>query len=225
MVAKSGFSKSRVQSASAGKVPPIRILLGEDHEIVRDGLAAIIDQQADMVVVAQARDGIEAVREWKSHRPDVTLMDLRMPGLGGANAISELHEIDRDVRVIVLTTFGGDEDIYRAIRAGARAYLLKDVGRQELLQCIRDVHAGKYVISPDVAVKLAGRQSAPELTSRELEVLRLLADGKPNKLIAMGLNISEVTVKSHVRAVFTKLNVLSRTEAIAAATRSGLLQF
>lgn len=205
--------------------PVIRILLAEDHAIVRDGLAAIINQQDDMRVVAQAGDGADAVQQWKRHGPDVTLMDLRMPGLSGANAIYELHEIDRNVQIIVLTTFDGDEDIYRAIRAGARAYLLKDVSREEFLQCIRDVHAGKYFIPPAVAAKLASRQSAAELTSRELDVLQHLAEGKPNKLIAMALDISEVTVKSHVRALFLKLNVLSRTEAIAAASRSGLIQF
>lgn len=219
---------SRLKSTSLGKpsadLSSIRILLAEDHAIVRDGLAAIINQQDDMEAVAQAGDGSEAVRQWKTHRPDVTLMDLRMPGLSGANAIYELHEIDRNVRVIVLTTFDGDEDIYRAIRAGARAYLLKDVSREELLHCIREVHCGKYFIPPAVAAKLASRQAAAELTPRELDVLQLLAEGKPNKLIAIALNISEVTVKSHVRALFSKLNVLSRTEAIAAATRSGLLR-
>jgi two-component system NarL family response regulator len=203
----------------------IRILLAEDHFIVRDGLAAIINQQEDMEVVAQAGDGADAVQQWKSHRPDVTLMDLRMPGLSGANAIYELHEIDRQVRTIVLTTFDGDEDIYRAIRAGARAYLLKDVSRQDFLQCIREVHAGKYFIPPAVAAKLASRQAVAEPTSREMDVLKLLAEGNPNKLIAMALDISEVTVKSHVRALFSKLNVLSRTEAIAAASRSGLIRF
>ena len=202
----------------------IRVLLAEDHIIVRDGLAAIINQEDDMTVVAEAGEGGEAVALWKRHQPDVILMDLRMPGLSGVNAIYELHEADPDVRIIVLTTFDGDEDIYRAIRAGAKAYLLKDVKREELFQCIREVYAGKFFIPPSVATKLAGRQSVEDLTPRELEVLRLLAEGKPNKLIASALTIAEVTVKSHVRAIFTKLNVLSRTEAIAAATRSGLIR-
>lgn len=220
-----GRSKSKPpRTPPEPKVAVIRILLAEDHVIVRDGLAEIINQQDDMEVVAQAGDGADAVQQWKAHRPDVTLMDLRMPGLSGANAIYELHEIDRNVRIIVLTTFDGDEEIYRAIRAGARAYLLKDVCRREFLQCIREVHGGRYVITPAVAAKLASRQSAAELTSREMEVLQLLAEGKPNKLIATALDISEVTVKSHVRALFLKLNVLSRTEAIAAAARSGLIR-
>jgi len=211
-------------SAALAKCPQtIRVLIAEDHVIVRDGLAAIINQEDDMTVVAEAGDGSEAVALWKAHHPDVILMDLRMPGLSGVNAIYELRAADPSVRVIVLTTFDGDEDIYRAMRAGAMAYLLKDVKREELFQCIREVRAGRYFLLPNVAAKLAGRQCADELTPRELEVLRLLAEGKPNKLIAADLGIGEVTVKSHVRAIFTKLNVLSRTEAIAAASRSGLI--
>ena len=203
---------------------PIRVLLAEDHVVVRNGLAAIINQEADMTVVAEAGEGGEAVELWKQHRPDVTLMDLRMPGLSGANAIYEIHEAYPDVRIIVLTTFDGDEDIYRAMRAGAKAYLLKDVKREELFHCIREVHAGRFFLPPGVAAKLAGRQCAEELTARELDVLKLLAEGKPNKLIASALSIGEVTVKSHVRAIFSKLNVLSRTEAIAVASRSGLVR-
>jgi DNA-binding NarL/FixJ family response regulator len=206
--------------AAGPKSSVIRVLLAEDHVIVRNGLAAIINQEPDMTVVAEAGEGGEAVELWKQHRPDVTLMDLRMPGLSGANAIYEIHEAYPGVRIIVLTTFDGDEDIYRAIRAGAKAYLLKDVKREELFHCIREVHAGR---SPAVAAKLAGRQTFDELTPRELEVLKLLAEGKPNKIIASTLSIAEVTVKSHVRAIFTKLNVLSRTEAIAVASRSGLI--
>jgi two-component system NarL family response regulator len=202
----------------------IRILLAEDHVVVRNGLAAIINQQEDMEVIAEAGEGGEAVELWKQHRPDVTLMDLRMPGLSGANAIYEIHEMNRDVRIIVLTTFDGDEDIYRAIRAGAKAYLLKDVRSEELFHCIRQVHAGRFVIGPAVAAKLAERNTLPELTPRELEVLKLLGEGKPNKLIASAMSISDVTVKSHVRAIFTKLHVLTRTEAIAVASRSGLIR-
>ena len=202
----------------------IRVLIAEDHVIVRDGLAAIINQEDDMGVVAEAGNGTEAVELWKTHQPDVVLMDLQMPGLSGVNAINEMRVADPNVRVIILTTFDGDEDIYRAMRAGAKAYLLKDVNRDELFQCIRAVHAGKYFLLPNVAAKLAGRQSVDELTPRELDVLRLLAEGKPNKLVAADLGIGEVTVKSHVRAIFTKLNVLSRTEAIAVASRSGLIR-
>jgi DNA-binding NarL/FixJ family response regulator len=216
-------TKKLPSSSSIAASPQIRVLLAEDHVVVRNGLAAIINQEKDMRVVAEAGEGGEAVELWKKHRPDVTLMDLRMPGLSGANAIYEIHEMHRDVRIIVLTTFDGDEDIYRAIRAGAKAYLLKDVKREDLFHCIREVHAGRFVLSPAVAAKLAGRQSFDELTARELEVLKLLAEGKPNKIVASTLSIAEVTVKSHVRAIFTKLNVLSRTEAIAVASRSGLI--
>ena len=219
-------SVSKTPSASSQpEAAVIRILLAEYHVLVRDGLAAIINQQDDMEVVAQAGDGADAMQQWKIHYPDVTLMELRMPELSGANTISKLFEIDRNVRIIVLTASDGVEDIYRAIRAGARGYLLKDVSRQDFLQCIRDVHGGKYFIPPAVAAKLASRQSAAELTPREMDVLHLLAQGKPNKLIAMALDISEVTVKSHLRALFSKLNVMSRTEAIAAASRSGLIRF
>jgi len=218
-----GTKKTPTRSLGT-KPDAIRVLLAEDHVVVRNGLAAIINQEKDMEVVAEAGEGGEAVELWKKHRPDVTLMDLRMPGLSGANAIYEIHEMSPEVRIIVLTTFDGDEDIYRAIRAGAKAYLLKDVKREELFHCIREVHAGRIVIPPAIAAKLAGHQCAEQLTPRELEVLKLLADGKPNKLIASALSIGEVTVKSHVRSIFCKLNVLSRTEAIAAASRSGLIR-
>ena len=218
------LSEKRPASAKKNSKDLIRILLAEDHIVVRNGIAAIINQQPDMEVIAEAGEGGEAVELWKQHRPDVTLMDLRMPGLSGANAIYEIHEMNRDVRIIVLTTFDGDEDIYRAIRAGAMAYLLKDVKAEELFRCIREVHAGRFVIGPAVAAKLAERNTLPELTPRELEVLKLLAEGKPNKLIAAAMSISDVTVKSHVRGIFTKLNVLTRTEAIAVASRSGLIR-
>ena len=201
----------------------IRILIAEDHTVVRDGLVAIIKQQQDMDVVAEAGNGQQAVELWKAHRPDITLMDLRLPGLDGVDAIYAIRAADPYARIVVLTTFDGDEDIYRGMRAGAKSYLLKDVRREELFQCIREVHAGKTFVPPAIAAKLAEHLPSQKLSPRELEVLRLLADGKPNKLIGAALSISEVTVKSHVQGVFRKLNVLSRTEAIAVATRKGLL--
>ena len=146
-----------------------------------------------------------------------------MPGLDGVDAIYAIRAADPYARIVVLTTFDGDEDIYRGMRAGAKSYLLKDVRREELFQCIREVHAGKTFVPPAIAAKLAEHLPSQKLSPRELEVLRLLADGKPNKLIGAALSISEVTVKSHVQGVFRKLNVLSRTEAIAVATRKGLL--
>lgn len=150
-------------------------------------------------------------------------MDLQMPQLDGVRAIYEIRAIDPDARIIVLTTFDGDDDIYRAIRAGAKSYLLKDARREELLHCIREVHAGRTLVPPAIAAKLAGHIQTEELTPRELEVLRLLAEGKSNKAVGAALSIAEVTVKSHVKALFAKLNVLSRTEAINAANRKGLL--
>jgi DNA-binding NarL/FixJ family response regulator len=211
------------RAAGARRAELIRILIAEDHTVVRDGLVAIIQQENDMDVVAETGDGGQAVQLWKQLRPDVTLMDLRMPGLDGVSAIYAIRAANPNARIIVLTTFDGDEDIYRGMRAGAKSYLLKDVRREELFQCIREVHAGKTFVPPAIAAKLAERLPGDELSSRELEVLRLLAEGKPNKLIGAAMSITEVTVKSHVQSLFKKLNVLSRTEAIAVANRRGLL--
>ena len=216
-------SGDKRQSPGGRKSDPIRILIADDHNVLRDGLAAIIRQERDLDVVGEVGDGRQAVEQWKKQRPDVTLMDLRMPGLDGVNAIYEIRAADPGARIIVLTTFDGDEDIYRGLRAGAKSYLLKDVRREELFQCIREVHAGRTFIPPAIAAKLAERLPGDELSPRELEVLRLLAEGKPNKLIGVALSITEVTVKSHVQSLFKKLNVLSRTEAIAVANRRGLL--
>jgi two-component system NarL family response regulator len=217
-------SASKTTKAGNSNDGSIRILIAEDHTVVRDGLVAIIRQEQDMVVVADTGDGQQAVELWKKHRPDVTLMDLRMPVLDGVNAIYQIRAVDPNARIIVLTTYDGDEDIYRGMRAGARSYLLKDVRREELFLCIREVHAGRTFVPPAIACKLAERLNAEELTPRELGVLRLVAEGKPNKLIGADLAITEVTVKSHVQSVFRKLNVLSRTEAIAVANRRGLLR-
>jgi two-component system NarL family response regulator len=207
-----------------GNVSKIRLLIVEDHTVVRDGLIAILQQEPDMEVVAETGNGLLAVELWKEKRPDVALMDLRMPGLDGVDAIHEIRAVDPAARIIILTTYDGDEDIYRVMHAGAKSYLLKDVGREEMCRSIREVHAGKTLVSPAVAVRLAERMPLEELTPRELDVLRLLALGKPNKLIGAALSISEVTVKSHMQAIFRKLNVLSRTEAIAVANRRGLLR-
>ena len=216
--------KPEKRKARSARSAPIRILVADDHTVVRDGLVAILKEQEDMDVVAEIGDGRQAVEQWKNHRPDVTLMDLQMPALDGVNAIYQIRAADPNARIIILTTFDGDEDIYRGMRAGAKSYLLKDAHREDLFLCIRSVHAGKTFIPPAVAAKLAERLPAEELTPRELEVLRLLAAGKPNKLIGADLAITEVTVKSHVQSVFRKLNVLSRTEAIAVANRRGLLR-
>jgi DNA-binding NarL/FixJ family response regulator len=202
----------------------IRVLIADDHAVVRDGLVAMIGKWTDMEVVAEARDGREAVDQWKEYRPDVSLVDLRMPALDGVGAINEIRRQDASARVIVLTTFDGDEDIYRGISAGARGYLLKDTPREDILDCIRSVHAGRTVLPPLIAAKLAERVSAVELTERELVVLRDLATGKSNKEIGRHLFITETTVKAHLKSIFAKLNVLSRTEAIATASRRGIVQ-
>lgn len=209
---------------SAAKKPGIRVLIADDHSVVREGLVSLIRRKADMTVVGEASNGREAVDFWKEHRPDVTLLDLRMPELDGVGVIKEIRAGDEKAGIIVLTTFDGDEDIYRAIQAGAKGYLLKDVPREALMDCIRRVHAGETCIPTHLAAKLADRVSGETLSAREIEVLKLMAQGKSNKEIGSALFISEGTVKSHGKGIFAKMNVLSRTEAVATATRRGLIQ-
>jgi len=215
---------SRVSRRKTTRSPWIRILIADDHLVVREGLVAIINGQPDMRVVAEAKDGREAITLWKRHQPEVTLVDLRMPQLDGVGVIQQICAQDASARVIVLTTYDSGEDIYRGMRAGAKAYLLKDVRRQELLECIRKVCAGEVLVPPAIAVSLAGRVAAQDLTDREVEVLLLLGRGQSNKQIGLSLSVSETTVKSHVRNILAKLNVMNRTEAIAAASRRGLIQ-
>jgi two-component system NarL family response regulator len=203
----------------------IRVLIADDHAVVRDGLVAMIGRWPDTVVVADAQDGREAVEQWKRHRPDVALLDLRMPLQDGVGAIEQIRKVDPGARVILLTTFDGEEDIYRGIRAGAKAYLLKDAPRDEILYCIRKVHAGETFVPASLAAKLAERVSGAELTEREVAVLSALAKGQSNKQIGRTLFISETTVKAHLKGIFAKLNVLSRTEAVAAAARRGIVRF
>jgi len=214
------MSKNTIRTAQSA----IRILIVEDHTVVRDGLIAILEQADGIEVVAETGNGRHALELWRSKRPDVTLMDLKLPGMDGVNVIECIRAIDSLARIIILTTFDGEEDIYRGIRAGAKAYLLKDVGREELVKRIRQVNAGKVYLPTEIATKLAGGIPGDRLTSREVEVLGLLASGKTNKMIAASLSITEVTVKSHLQSIFRKLNVLSRTEAIAVAARRGLIR-
>jgi DNA-binding NarL/FixJ family response regulator len=202
----------------AAKREQIRLLVADDHALILEGLAAAIGRQEDMRVVARARNGREAVDVWEMHRPDVTLLDLRMPKLNGIGVIRAIRDEDAAARVIVQTTYDTDEEVYQAIRAGARAYLLKDAPLQELLDCIRKVHAGEICIPLTLGARLAAHTSSDALTSREIDVLKLLAKGRSNKEIGSNLFVSESTVKSHVRSMFTKLHVMSRTEAIATAT-------
>ena len=209
---------------SKAKKKRIRILIADDHTVVREGLVSLVKRKSDMVIVAEASNGREAVDLWKEHRPDVTLLDLRMPELDGVSAIKEIRELDENAHIIVLTTFDGDEDIYRAIKAGAKAYLLKDTARDALVDCVRRVHAGETYLPAPLAAKLAERVSGDALSAREIEVLQRMAAGKSNKEIGAELFISEGTVKSHVKSIFTKLDVVSRTEAVSTATRRGLIQ-
>ena len=202
----------------------IRILIADDHTVVREGLVALVKRKSDMVIVAAASNGREAVDLWKQYRPDVTLLDLRMPELDGVGAIKEIRDVDPNAQIVVLTTYDGDEDIYRAIKAGAKAYLLKDTARDALVDCVRRVHAGETYLPPSLAAKLAERVSGAALSQREMEVLQRMATGKSNKEIGAELFISDGTVKTHVSSIFTKLDVVSRTEAIATATRRGLIQ-
>jgi DNA-binding NarL/FixJ family response regulator len=212
------------KKASAAKKEPIRLLIADDHTVVREGLVALVKRKSDMVIVAGASNGREAVDLWKQYRPDVTLLDLRMPELDGVGAIKEIREVDPAAHIVVLTTYDGDEDIYRAIKAGAKAYLLKDTARDALVDCVRRVHAGETYLPPPLAAKLAERVSGAALSQREMEVLQRMAAGKSNKEIGAALFISDGTVKTHVRGIFAKLDVVSRTEAIATATRRGLIQ-
>src|SRR5882762_292622 len=188
----------KTSKVEAIKKPRIAVLIADDHSVVREGLASLIGRKADMTVLAEAGNGREAVELWKQHHPDVTLLDLRMPELDGVGAIKEIRADDENARIVVLTTFDGDEDIYRAIQTGAKHYLLKDVPREALMDCIRRVHAGETCIPEHLAAKLAERVSGKTVSEREIDVLKLLARGKSNKEIGSALFISEDTVKSHV---------------------------
>lgn len=225
--------KSRNVSATAAAIAAkggknvrakkIEVLIADDHTTFLAGLSSIIDMERDMIVVAQATDGRQAVELWRKYRPSVTLLDLRMPLLDGVGVIGEIRDEDDSARIVILTTYDSDNDIYRAIKAGAKGYLLKDARREELLDCIRKVNAGEMSIPQALMQKLVTGISSEPLTEREGEVLQLLAHGKSNREIGAKLFISEFTVKGHLRNIFAKLNVLSRTEAITAATRRGLV--
>ncbi len=205
-------------------VSAIRVLLADDHAIVRSGVAQILNEERGISVVAQASDGAEAVELFARERPDVALIDLRMPKLEGVQVVEQIRERFPDAVIVMLTTYDTDNDIERALRAGAKAYLVKDVSPQDLVACIRAVHAGRTWVSPNVAAKLVAHVTNVRLTQRELAVLRLLAAGNSNREIAEGLGISDGTVKIHVAHLFSKLDVTSRTEAITTALRRGLVR-
>ncbi len=212
---------------SADALAPVAratVLLVDDHALLRTGVANIINQEPDLHVIAEAANGAEGVDAFRDHRPDVTLLDLRMPVMEGVEAVRHIRDIDPLARVIVLTTYDADEDIARALQAGAKAYVLKDIAADALISCIHAVLAGKTYVVPAVAAKLAERVTRIQLTPRELSTLRLMADGKANKEIAADLGISERTVKTHLGHLFEKLGVTSRTEAVKVATRRGLVR-
>ena len=200
------------------------VLVVDDHALVRTGVANIISHEPDLVVVAEAANGVEAVAAFERHRPDVTLLDLRMPLMEGVEAVRQIRLRDPLAKVIVLTTYDTDDDITRALKAGAKAYVLKDISAGALIACIHDVLAGKTYLAPSAAAKLAERVAQVQLTPRELGTLRLMADGKSNKEIASSLGISERTVKTHLGHLFEKLGVTSRTEAAKVAARRGLVR-
>lgn len=200
------------------------VLVVDDHSLVRTGVANIISHEPDLQVVAEAANGLEAVQEFERHRPDVTLLDLRMPVMEGVEAVRQIRERDPQAKVIVLTTYDTDDDISRALKAGAKAYVLKDISADGLINCIHDVLAGKTYLAPAAAAKLAEGLTHMSLTPRELSSLRLMADGKTNKEIAQQLGISERTVKTHLSHLFEKLGVTSRTEAVKIASRRGLVR-
>jgi two-component system NarL family response regulator len=207
------------------KDQPIRVLIAEDQSLVRRGLVAIVNMEEGALVIGEAADGAEAVDLWRSLKPDVVLMDLRMPETDGLDAIRLIRAEDPRAAIVILTTYDHDEDVYAGLRAGARAYLLKDVQPEELFKCIRAVHRGETYLQSKIAAKLALRVQEEALTDREVQILGLLAEGKSNKGIAQALFISESTVKTHLKSLFTKLDATSRAEAIAFAARRGLVRF
>jgi DNA-binding NarL/FixJ family response regulator len=202
---------------------PIRVLCVDDHRIVREGISLIIERQADMEVVGSAATGEQAIRLFNRYRPDVTLMDLQLGRMSGLEAISAIRQQHPQARIVVLTTYDGDEDIYRALEAGAATYLLKDMLSDELIRVVRQVHAGQRPIGRDVQARLDARASHPALTPREIEVLELVTKGMRNKEIGAQLDISEDTVAVHLRNTFAKLKVNERTTAVTVALRRGII--
>ncbi len=202
----------------------IRILIADDHPILGQALTMFLQCEPDITVVGYARDGQEALELFRQHQPDVTLMDLQMPNMEGADAIAAICAKFKHARIVVLTGFDGDEDIYRGLRSGAKGYLLKGADPNELLEAIRTVHQGQKYIPPSIAAKLAERMSSLELSDRELEVLRLIAKGKNNQQISNVLNIAESTVRFHANNIFGKLKVSDRTQALVTALNRGIVR-
>ena len=202
----------------------IRILAVDDHPILREGIAALLANEPDMELVAEASNGQEAIKQFRAHRPDITLMDLQMPVMSGSDAISAIREEFPGARIIVLTTYGGDAQADRAFKAGAYGYLLKNMVRKELVETIRTVHGGKKRIPPEIAMEMAEHHADDALTEREIEVLGQVAAGNANKIIADHLGISEETVKAHMRKILSKLGANDRTHAVAIALKRGIIE-
>jgi two-component system, NarL family, response regulator len=201
----------------------IRVLTVDDHPVLREGIAAMLGSETDVVVVAEANNGAEAIEQFRAHRPDVTLMDLQMPVMDGTDAIVAIRQHSPDARIIVLTTYSGDAQVARALKAGAAAYLLKSMLRKELVETIRTVHAGHKRIPPEIAAEMAEHYGDDALSPREVEVLRLVAAGNANKRVADALDISEETVKAHVRSILSKLGANDRTHAVTLAVKRGII--
>lgn len=202
---------------------PIRVLVVDDHAMVRDGIVALLSRQNDMEPVGEASDGAEALARFQELSPDVTLMDVQMPGVGGVEAIAEIRRIAPDARILVLTTYPGDANAVRAMRAGAAGYLLKNGIRGELIDAIRSIYAGRRAVSADIAHQLATHALDEALTDREIAILRLVADGHANKQIAWKLSLSNDTIKAQLKAIFEKLGVHDRTHAVTIAARRGYI--
>ena len=201
----------------------IRVLSVDDHPLLREGIAVLIDTQSDMQLIGEAANGREALEQFRKHHPDITLMDLQMPEMSGIDAIGAIRGEFPDARIIVLTTYSGDFQVSRALKAGARGYLLKDMLRQELLETIRAVHAGQKRLSAEAAAEIAEHAADDVLTSREIEVLRLIANGNANKEVARKLSLTEDTVKGHVKNILAKLGVNDRTHAVTVGLKRGII--
>jgi two-component system NarL family response regulator len=217
------MTEMKTESQLVSPVETVRILIAEDHQVVRQGFIALLRMVEGFSVVAEASDGVKAVELFRQHRPDVTLMDLRMPAMGGVETITAIRREFPEARIIVLTTFDGDEDIFRAIQAGARGYLLKGMSVDELIDAIQTVHHGRSRIPAAVAERLAERLSGNALTERETDVLKTIVAGKSNKEIASALFISEATVKTHINNLLSKLGATDRTQAARIALQRGIV--